>query len=121
MPLVVRPRRARRLVTALLAAVPLLGAGAAALHHPAPPDRGDLPGRTIVAVEGDAENGFSVFRLDGTSEHPPTLSESTAECEEYDDATEVAVCIAEVRTSFAGLADVQLSPAWAQRPPHHRR
>ena len=121
MPLVVRPRRARRLVAALLAAVPLLGTGAAALHRPARPDPGDLPGRTIVAVEGDAENGFSVFRLDGTSEHPPTLSESTAECEEYDDATEAAVCIAEVRTSFAGLADVQLSLAWAQRLPHHRR
>lgn len=66
-----------------------------------------------MAVEGDAENGFSVFRLDGSSEHPPTLSESTAECHEHDDPTDVAVCVAEVETRFEGLTDVQLSLRWA--------
>lgn len=121
MPLVPR-RRTRRLLAALLAFVPLVGGAAAVAEH-RPPRGGDptLPGRTIVAVEGDAENGFSVFRLDGTSDHPPTLSESTAECHEYDDPTRVAVCVAEVETSFAGLADVQLSLAWAQQRRGHRR
>ena len=123
MPHVVRARRVRRLLAALLATVPLLGAGAAVAEHRPGPDRDDpsLPGHTIVQVEGDAENGFSVLRLDGSSEHPPTLSESTAECEEYDDPVRVAVCVAEVETSFAGLADVQLSLRWAEgRRPHHR-
>jgi hypothetical protein len=113
----------RRVLAALLAAVPLLGAGAAvAEHRPGPdPDRPSLPGHTIVKVEGDAENGFSVHRLDGSSEHPPTLSESTAECEEYDDPVRVAVCVAEVETSFEGLADVQLSLRWAEAQHPRRR
>jgi hypothetical protein len=101
-------------VPALLAAVaglvPLVAVPSAG-PSPAPP----LPGHTIVAVEGDAENGFGITRLDGSTEHPPTLSESTAECTEYDDPTEAAVCEAEVRTRYAGLADLQLSLRWAQQ------
>lgn len=118
MPLTIRSRRAR---AATMVAAPTLAVAAgllssAALADP-PPSRHHLPAHTIVAVEGDAENGFSVFRLDGSSEHPPTLSESTAECHEYDDPIDVAVCVAEVETRFEGLADVQLSLAWARR--HH--
>lgn len=108
---------ARRTRRTLLVAAPTLAVTAgllssAALADP-PPGRLHLPGQTIVAVEGDADNGFSVFRLDGSSEHPPTLSESTAECHEHDDPTEVAVCVAEVETRFEGLADVQLSLRWS--------
>ncbi|WP_370185647.1 hypothetical protein [Aeromicrobium sp.] len=73
------------------------------------------PGSTIVAVEGDARHGFSVTRLDGSVEHPPTLSEATAECEEHDDPTDVAVCVARVETRYAGLDDLRLSLGWAQR------
>lgn len=114
MPLTTRSRRTR---AATLTVAPVLAAaagllGSAALADP-PSSRHRLPGHTIVAVEGDAENGFSVFRLDGSSEHPPTLSESTAECHEHDDPTDVAVCVAEVETRFEGLADVQLSLRWA--------
>lgn len=99
-------------VPALLAALVAATTGAPA---PTPaPTPAPLPDRTIVAVEGDARNGFSITRLDGSTEHPPTLSESTAECEELDDGTDVAVCVAEVRTRYAGLADVQLSLRWAQ-------
>lgn len=114
MPLTIRPLRTR---AATLVAAPALAVTAgllssAVLADP-PSSRHRLPGHTIVAVEGDAENGFSVFRLDGSSEHPPTLSESTAECHEHDDPTDVAVCVAEVETRFEGLADVQLSLRWA--------
>jgi hypothetical protein len=73
------------------------------------------PGSTIVAVEGDARYGFSVTRLDGSVEHPPTLSEATAECEEHDDPTDAAVCVARVETRYAGLDDVRLSLEWARR------
>ncbi|KQO36248.1 hypothetical protein [Aeromicrobium sp. Leaf245] len=114
MPLTIRPLRTR---AATLVAAPALAVTAgllssAVLADP-PSSRHRLPGHTIVAVEGDAENGFSVFRLDGSSEHPPTLSESTAECHEHDDPTDVAVCLAEVETRFEGLTDVQLSLRWA--------
>ncbi len=110
-------------VPALLAALsaPLLfgpglsgtpsAAGAPSPGDAAPP----WPGSTIVAVEGDARHGFSLTRLDGTVEHPPTLSEATAECEEHDDPTEAAVCVARVETRYAGLDDVRLSLGWAQR------
>lgn len=82
------------------------GAGAA---PPAPA----WPGETVVAIEGDAANGFSIHRLDGTSDHPPTLSETTAECEEYDTEVAVAVCVAETRAWFDALAEHQLSLSWA--------
>lgn len=114
MPLTIRSLRTR---AATLVAAPALAVTAgllssAVLADP-PSSRHRLPGHTIVAVEGDAENGFSVFRLDGSSEHPPTLSESTAECHEHDDPTDVAVCVAEVETRLEGLSDVQLSLRWA--------
>lgn len=114
-------RLARHLCLAVAVLATAATSGAAAHAHPSDrrdrPDhpRDRFPGHTIVEVEGDAANGFSVFRLDGTSEHPPTLSESTAECEEYDSPTRVAVCVAEVETRFADLADLQLSLRWAQR------
>lgn len=114
MPLTIRslPTRAATLVAAPALAVTAGLLSSAVLADP-PSGRHRLPGHTIVAVEGDAENGFSVFRLDGSSEHPPTLSESTAECHEYDDPTDAAVCVAEVETRFEGLADVQLSLRWS--------
>lgn len=85
-------------------------AGAAALGQQAAPDLSDSP---IIAVEGDAGNGFSLHRLDGTSQHPPTRSESLAECGEYDAPIDVAVCEAEVETELAWIAQVQASLHWA--------
>lgn len=84
------------------------GAGAALAPAPSP-----WPGETVVAIEGDAANGFSIHRLDGTSDHPPTASETTAECEEYDTEVAVAVCLAETRARFDALAEHQLSLSWA--------
>ncbi len=115
----VRPLRsvARPLVTVTaLAAVTGLAVGATTLAGAAALGTPSAHGRTIVAVEGDAANGFSVYRLDGTSEHPPTRSESLAECQEYDDPTDVAVCAAEVRTELEWIAEVQRSLDWAAGP-----
>lgn len=107
-PLPVRPVPALLAATAAALApfTPALGAGAS-------PTGPDLPSHTIVAVEGDARNGFGITRLDGSTEYPPTLSESTAECSEHDDPTDAAVCVAQVETRYAGLADLQLSLSWA--------
>jgi hypothetical protein len=72
------------------------------------------PGDTVVAVTGDADNGFSIEHHDGTTLHPPTLSEATAECGEYDTEVQVAVCVAEVETWYRDLADLQVAIAWAR-------
>lgn len=75
------------------------------------------PPHTIVEVTGDAENGFSIHRYDGSSQHPPTLSEASAECGEYDTEVAVAVCDAEVATWYRDLAELQLALAWAHGGP----
>ncbi|MDR6175134.1 hypothetical protein QE364_003094 [Nocardioides zeae] len=72
------------------------------------------PGDTVVAVSGDADNGFTIEHHDGTTLHPPTLSEATAECGEYDAEVQVAVCVAEVETWYRDLADLQVAIAWAR-------
>lgn len=97
------------------------GAAAGAVTGAAPggADRGVQQGQwpppeTIVAVEGDAENGFTVRRHDGSAEHPPTLSEALAECGEYDTEVDVAVCDAEVTTWYRDLGDLQFALRWAR-------
>lgn len=69
---------------------------------------------TIVAVEGGADNGFSIHHYDGTVLSPPTLSETTAECTEYDTEVQTVACQVEVETWFRDLADLQAAIAWAR-------
>lgn len=104
-------------------ALAVAGGGAAAAVGAAEqaPDRAPArapgwvpPGDTVVAVEGDADNGFTIEHHDGTTLHPPTLSEATAECGEYDAEVQVAVCVAEVETWYRDLADLQAAIAWAR-------
>lgn len=71
-------------------------------------------GDTIVAVEGDADNGFTIHHHDGTALFPPTLSETTAECSEYDTEVQVVACQVEAETWFRDLADLQAAIAWAR-------
>jgi hypothetical protein len=97
------------LVTGLLA----LADGASAQDGPRAP-RWQPSGDTIVAVEGDADNGFTIHHYDGTSLSPPTLSETTAECGEYDTDVAVTACQVEVETWFRDLADLQAAIAWAR-------
>lgn len=115
---------ASALACSALAAAALLPAGSAAAgappHLPGPPSRpSSAPAwepapDTIVAVDGDAESGFEIRHYDGTSLYPPTMSESIAECGEYDTAVQVAVCEAETRTWFRDLAATQAAIAWAR-------
>lgn len=97
------------LVTGLLA----LAGGATAQDLPRAP-RWQPADDTIVAVEGDADNGFTIHHYDGTSLSPPTLSETTAECGEYDTEVAVTACQVEVETWFRDLADLQAAITWAR-------
>ena len=84
------------------------GLGAAALAAPGPP-----PPDTIVAVTGDAANGFEIQRYDGSGEFPPTRSEAFAECAEYDLRVDRVRCRTEVRTWYRDLADLRQALDWA--------
>lgn len=103
----------RTLIAAVVAAgvalLALLGLGlpatGAATRAPAPD--------TIVAVTGDAANGFEIYHYDGSGTFPPTDSEARAECAEYDTQVARVRCRTEVRTWYRDLADLQQALAWA--------
>lgn len=91
-----------------------LGVGSSGASEPAGRTAGAVPpADTIVAVTGDADNGFSIRRYDGSTQHPPTTSEAHAECEEYDTEVAVAVCIAEVDIWYRDLGELQTALRWA--------
>lgn len=102
------------LVVVGLVAGLLAGPGGAATGERERGPRWQPPGDTIVAVEGDADNGFTLHHHDGTTLSPPTLSETTAECSEYDTEVQVVACQVEVETWFRDLADLQAAIAWAR-------
>lgn len=86
-------------------------AGAASAHtavapyEPAPD--------TVVSVEGDAANGFTIHHYDGTTLFPPTDSEANAECGEYDTKVARVRCRTEVRTWYRDLAVLQQALGYA--------
>jgi hypothetical protein len=67
------------------------------------------PGDTVVRVRGDAANGFKIHYYDGSVAFPPTLTESMAECGEYDAKVDRVRCRTEVRTWYRDLADMKLT------------
>lgn len=73
--------------------------------------------RTVVAVTGDAANGFEIAYYDGSADYPPTDSEALAECNEYDTRVERVRCRVEVRTWYRDLAVLRDALDWA----HARR
>jgi hypothetical protein len=73
------------------------------------------PGDTIVKVEGDKANGFSVFHYDGSALYPPTDSEARAECSEYDARVDRVRCRTEVRTWYRDLGDLKQALDWAHQ------
>lgn len=102
------PRRATSLLILFAALLGLAAVPAAADRTlPPPPD-------TIRAIEGDAENGFSIHYWGRPSEFPPTLSEVIAECGEYDTRLARVRCKVEVRTEYRMLARTQQALAWAR-------
>jgi hypothetical protein len=107
------------LTAALTAAGLLVGAivgltGAAAADEPSATGSWRPPGHTIVKVTGDAANGFTVHRHDGTALHPPTTSESMAECGEYDTKIARVRCRTEVRVWYRDLAATKTAINWAR-------
>ena len=95
---------------AVLAALVAGGLGATALAASDPP-----PGDTIVRVEGDKANGFSIYRYDGSEQFPPTDSEARAECGEYDTRVQRVRCRTEVRTWYRDLRDLREALDWAHQ------
>lgn len=94
------------LAAVLLASAIAIPAAANAADTTPPPD-------TVVAVTGDAANGFSIEYADGSSIHPPTDSEAMAECGEYDTRVDRVRCRTEVRTWYRELAVLQQALTWA--------
>ncbi|TYL49999.1 hypothetical protein FXB39_10020 [Nocardioides sp. BGMRC 2183] len=111
----------RRRATLTLFAVlgPVLGVLAAltlpSAASPEPRTPARLAGQTIVEVSGNAANGFSIHRLNGTTEYPPTDSEAMAECSEYDKRWRKARCRAEVRQWYADLGELRRTINYYQR------
>ncbi|MDT0203792.1 hypothetical protein [Nocardioides sp. AE5] len=89
---------------------------------PSSADEGDdwtPPPETIIAIEGDAVNGFGIYHYDGTALFPPTDSEAQAECQEYDTQVERVRCRTEVRVWYRDLARMQLALRWAYVAAQH--
>jgi hypothetical protein len=72
------------------------------------------PDDTIVKVEGNKYDGFSIFHYDGTAEFPPTSSEARAECEEHDTRVAVVRCVTEMRTWYRDLGQLKRALRYAQ-------
>lgn len=100
----------RKLVAAVLVALGVVtGAGAAVAAERGSATADDV----IVAVEGNAADGFGVHFHDGSAIYPPTDSEARAECGEYDTFRERVRCRAEVATWYADLRELKRSLRWA--------
>jgi hypothetical protein len=85
--------------TAVLAAAPpatvVLGGASAARH--------------VLAITGTSEHGFHVQWSDGQQWWTPTLSETVAECGEYDRAVRRARCTSGARTRYRWMGIVKRS------------
>lgn len=80
-----------------------IGAGHAETRAPGVHATWQPPPKTVVAVEGDKANGFSIHHYDGSSTFPPTDSEARAECGEYDTRVARVRCRTEVRIWYRDL------------------
>jgi hypothetical protein len=99
-------------LVAALATALLVLLGAVVLPASGSTTRAPAPD-TIVAVTGDAANGFEIEFYDGTGLYPPTDSEALAECGEYDKRVDRVRCRTEVKTWYRDLADLQQALDWA--------
>lgn len=104
------------IITAALAtaSVTVLGVGVGVASAGSGGDRVAEPPRpTIIQVEGDKANGFGIYYADGSSIFPPTDSEASAECGEYDRFRERVRCRVEVRIWYRDLGDLKRALAYA--------
>lgn len=92
-----------------------VGFGAVSLAQASPAASSDVPSdNTIVEVTGNKQHGFGITYYDGTSIFPPTDSEASAECSEYDTRVARVRCRTEVRTWYRDLAALKKALNWAQ-------
>jgi hypothetical protein len=104
----------KNLLVALAAGLALVASGTGvALAAPDPDEPYAPAGDTIVKVTGNAANGFTIRRYDGTSVNPPTDSEALAECDEYDTTPQRVRCRTQVRTWYRDLGDLKQALLWA--------
>ena len=89
------------LSAALVALVVLVAVGGLAWSVAAGAD--PPGGATIVDVRGDRDTGFAIVHLDGSVDHPPTLSEGRAECGEYARRVERVRCRTALRVWYREL------------------
>ena len=73
------------------------------------------PGDTIVAVRGDADEGYAIRHYDGSADFTPTFAEAHGDCRERRTQLERVRCRTLVRTWYADLADLKQALTWAQR------
>ena len=72
------------------------------------------PDDTIVRVRGTSDSGFTVGHYDGTVLHLPTLSEASAECEEYQRRVRRVRCRAQVSTWYRDLGATRRALRYAR-------
>jgi hypothetical protein len=65
--------------------------------------------RHVVEITGTGEDGFHVRWSDGEQWWTPTLSETLAECTEYDRAPRRARCVAGARARYRWMGIVKRS------------
>lgn len=83
------------------------GGGRASVAAPPPPS-------TIVAVRGNAGEGYAIRHYDGTADFTPTFDEAFGECGERRSELARVRCRTVIRTWFADLADLKQALTWAQ-------
>ena len=106
----------RPLLLVLLAAAVGLLVGVVGLAGAATPQQVRDPAPdTIVAVDGDKADGFTIHFYDGSSLSPPTGSEARAECREYDTRVARVRCRTETRVWYRDLRDLKRALAHAHR------
>ena len=89
-----------------------LGAAASLTMVPSSADEPSVwtpPAKTVVAVAGDAENGFEVHHYDGSSISVPTWPRAKWECLGHYTRIRRAQCSAEIRVRYAALDQLQVA------------
>jgi hypothetical protein len=72
------------------------------------------PPDTIVAVRGNADEGYAIRHHDGTADFTPTFDEAFGECGGRRSELARVRCRTVIRTWFADLADLKQALTWAQ-------
>lgn len=72
------------------------------------------PGDTITRITGTKASGFTIEHVDGSVLFPPTHTEATAECGEYDTRLARVRCRVRVRTWYDALGATKRAIRYAR-------